>query len=83
MRFAQNFLSTLHISLSKLNFNRPIVTTHCHCVQTGVYCLTEVTEVARLISKCTLIDRMPEQQLPTLSLICLRQSIKQKAGLNK
>ena len=64
MTFADILLSTLHINLSKLNFKIPTVTTQRHSVQTSVYTLTAITEVARLISNCTLTDRLPQQQLP-------------------
>ena len=34
------------------------------CVEASVYCLPEVTEVAKLISNCTLTDIIPHQKLP-------------------
>jgi hypothetical protein len=64
------FLSTPLINISQLNFKRPIVTTQWHCVQKSVYPLTAVTDLARLISKCTLTDRLPHQQLSYLQF-CL------------
>ena len=46
MRFADIFLSTRHINILELNFKRPTVTSQWHCVQTSVYTLPAVTEVA-------------------------------------
>jgi hypothetical protein len=64
MRFADIFLSTRHIKVSELNFKRPIVTRKWHCVQTSVYTLPAVTEVARLIPNWAITDRVSHQPLP-------------------
>jgi hypothetical protein len=51
------FSISWHFDLSYWNFQWPIVRTQWHSVQTSVYLLTAVTEVARLLSNCTfLID---------------------------
>ena len=52
----------------ELNFKRPIVTTHWHCVETSVNPLPAVTVVARLVSNCTLTDWLPHQPPPKLQL---------------
>jgi hypothetical protein len=60
------FLSTCKINIEELNFKRPIATTEWHCVQTSDYPLPAVAEVSRLISNCTLNERLPHQPLPQL-----------------
>jgi hypothetical protein len=70
------FLSTPNINVLELNCKRPIVTRQWHCAQTSVYPLTAVTEVAKLISKCTLTDRLPQKPLPELQFCLTMQGAK-------
>jgi len=75
VNFADIFLPTHHIHISKLNFKRPIVTTQWHCVQTSVYTLPTTTGVVRLILNCKLTDRLPHEPLPrTIFLLYLSRA---------
>ena len=71
----------IKVNLSQLNFKIPTVTKQWQCVQTSVYPLTAVTEVARLILKCTLTDRPPNQPLPELQF-CLTYLVRKEYSVS-
>ena len=70
MRFVDNFLSNLKINVAKLNLRNRILRRSVTSVETRVYPPTAITEVAMLISKLILTNRIPHQQLPQLQF-CL------------
>ena len=70
MRFVDIFLSTLKINVAKLNLKNGMLGRGVTSVETSVYPPTAITEVAMLISKLILTNRIPHQQLPQLQL-CL------------
>jgi hypothetical protein len=63
MMFADIFISSLNINISELELKDRFLLRSISCVQTSVYPLSAVTEVAGLILKCTLTDGPPHQLL--------------------
>jgi hypothetical protein len=66
MKFTDIFLCTRHINLHELKFEILIAATQWHCEQSSFYSLPAVTQVASLISNCTLSDTLPHKPLPKL-----------------
>ena len=66
MRFVDCCLLTQKFNTLELNFFNWFLQRSDACVETSVYPQTALTDVARLISNCTLTDRLPHQTLPQL-----------------